>query len=82
LSLLLRVRLGCKGFPLGQRVCGVVGKLCIHHRTEIRNDRQLEQDVERDPEDKTTSRRKRGRCPSELKPVNRLPVDYPEKAVR
>ena len=29
--------------------------LCIHHSTETRNDRQLEQDVERDPEGKITS---------------------------
>ena len=33
--------------------------LCIRHNTENRNDRQLEQDVERDPEGKITSRRKR-----------------------
>jgi hypothetical protein len=34
--------------------------LRIHHRTETRNDRQFEQDIERDPEGKITSRRKRG----------------------
>ena len=58
-----------QGFSLGQGFVVVVGKsnkgafvefLCIHHSTETRNDRKLKQDVERDPEDKTTSRRKRG----------------------
>jgi hypothetical protein len=34
--------------------------LCIHHSSETRSDRQLEQDVERDLEGKITSRRKRG----------------------
>ena len=34
--------------------------LCIYHGTQTRNDRQLEQDVERDPKGKITSRRKRG----------------------
>jgi hypothetical protein len=33
--------------------------LCIHHSTEPQNDRQLEQDAKRGPEDKITSRRKR-----------------------
>ena len=58
-----------QGFSLGQGFAVVVGKsnkdafvefLCIHHGTQTRNDRQLEQDVERDPEGKITSRRKRG----------------------
>jgi hypothetical protein len=31
----------------------------IQHSTETRNDRQLEQDAESDPEGKITSRRKR-----------------------
>jgi hypothetical protein len=34
--------------------------LCIHHGRETRNDRQLEQGVERNPEGKITSCRNRG----------------------
>jgi hypothetical protein len=33
--------------------------LCIHHGAETRNDRQLEQQVERDLKGKIVSRRKR-----------------------
>jgi hypothetical protein len=61
LSLLLHVRLGCKGFRFGESNKGAfVEFLCIHHSAETRNDLQLEQDVERDPEGRTTGRRKRG----------------------
>ena len=58
-----------QGFSLGQVFAVVVGKsnknsfvkfLCIHHSAETRNDRQLGQDIERDPEGEITSRRKRG----------------------
>jgi hypothetical protein len=58
-----------QGFSLGQGFTVVVSKsnkdsfvefLCIHHSTKTRNDRQLKQDVERDPKDNITSRRKRG----------------------
>jgi hypothetical protein len=51
-----KVRL--QGFSLGQGFAVVVGKsnkgsfvefLCIHHSTETRNHRELEQNVERDP---------------------------------
>jgi hypothetical protein len=58
-----------QGFSLGQGFTVVVGKsnkgafvefLCIYHSAETRNDRQLEQGVERNPEGKITSRRKRG----------------------
>jgi hypothetical protein len=68
LSPLLHVRAPLQGFSLGQGFAVVVGKsdkdafvefLCIHHSTETRNDWQLKQDVERDPEGKITSRRKR-----------------------
>jgi hypothetical protein len=54
-----------QGVSLGQGFCGGSGQvafvefLCMHHNTETRNDRQFEQDVERDPEGKITSRRKR-----------------------
>jgi hypothetical protein len=58
-----------QGFSLGQGFAVVVGKsnknqyvefLCIHHDSETRNHRQLEQDVQLDPEGKIVSRRKRG----------------------
>ena len=64
-------KVGCKvrlqGFSLGQGFAVVVGKssqdgtpraefLCIHHGTATRNDRQLEEEVERDPEGNITSR--------------------------
>jgi hypothetical protein len=38
----------------------IIEFLCTHHSAETRNDRQLEQDVERDPKGKITNRRKRG----------------------
>jgi hypothetical protein len=62
-----KVRL--QGFSLGQGFAVVVGKsnkgsfiefLCIHHSTETRNYRELEQNVEKDPEGRIVSRRKRG----------------------
>jgi hypothetical protein len=68
-------KVGCKvrlqGFSLSQGFAVVVGKssqdgtpraefLCIHHGTATRNDRQLEEEVERDPEGNITSRRQRG----------------------
>jgi hypothetical protein len=65
-----------QGFSLGQGFAVVVGKsnkdayvefLCIHHGTETRNNRQLEQDVERNPEGKITSHRKRGDTQVNLK---------------
>jgi hypothetical protein len=37
--------------------------LCIHHSTEPQNDRQLEQDAKRGPEDKIICRRKRRESP-------------------
>ena len=55
MSLLLRVRLDCKGFRLGKDL------------RLTRNNRQLEQDVERDPEGKITSHRKRGDTQVNLK---------------
>jgi hypothetical protein len=82
-----------QGFSLGQGFAMVVGKsnkgafvefLCIHHSTETRNDRQLEQDIERDPEGKIISRRKhedtqvnqkldcKWRCKSKCRNVARL----------
>ena len=62
-----KVRL--QGFSLSQGFAVVVGKsnkgsfvefLCIHHSTETRNHRELEQNVEKDAEGKIVSRRKRG----------------------
>ena len=56
-------------FSLGQGFAVVVGKsnkgsfvefLCIHHSTETQNHRELEHNVEKDPEGRIVSRRKRG----------------------
>jgi hypothetical protein len=50
-----------QGFRLGKsNKDAFVEFLCIHHSAETRNDLQLEQYVERDPEGRTTGRRKRG----------------------
>jgi hypothetical protein len=59
----------CKGFRWVRDLPWVVGKsnkgsfvefLCIHHSTETQNHRELEHNVEKDPEGRIVSRRKRG----------------------
>jgi len=68
-------KVACKtrlqAFALSQGFAVVIGKsnkdgtpfvefLCVHHGTQSRNDRELEEEVERDPEGNITSRRQRG----------------------